>query len=213
MRKYIQEKIYRMAEVLEVMIAALLVSVIITVGFQLALEVAQATTFNNGTEIVSDLMAKALTLAVGAEFIKMLAKHSPTTVIEVLMFAIARHMVVGHLTALETLLGVASISLLFATRKYLFCDFDEIEKSQYRGDMKVFILNKMMNLNIQCDKYETLEHFIKRELESFGEEVGVGACVYHKDYALRVARMKNNKITRVEVIRSMNATPDADHHI
>ena len=48
MRKYLQEKIYHMAEILELMISVLLVVVIVTVGFQLALEVAQATTFHNG---------------------------------------------------------------------------------------------------------------------------------------------------------------------
>lgn len=212
MRKYVQGKIYSMAEALELMISALLVVVILTVGFQLTIEVLQLTTLENGTEIVNDIMGKALTLAVGAEFIKMLCKHSPSTVIEVLMFAIARHMVVEHLDPVQTLIGVASIAALFATRKYLFCSFDEIEKNEYRGAMKVSILNRLLSLDIPCEEDETLEQLMKRELEASGEELGQGACVYYHGYALRIARIHNNQhITRVEVIRSTNEMHDNGH--
>lgn len=49
------------------------------------------------------------------------------TVVEVLMFAIAREMVTHHDSALNTALGVLSICVLFATRKFFFCknDYDD----------------------------------------------------------------------------------------
>jgi len=50
----------------------------------------------------------------------MLCKHTPETLIEVLMFATAREMVVEHLKTYETLIGILAIALLFAIRKYLF---------------------------------------------------------------------------------------------
>ena len=68
-----------------------------------------------------------MTLAVGVELIKMLSQHTPATVVEVLMFAIAREMVTHHDSALNTALGVLSICALFATRKLFFCknDYDD----------------------------------------------------------------------------------------
>ena len=54
------------------------------------------------------------------EFIKMLAKHSPGSSLEVLLYAIARHLVVGHDSALENLLSVGAIALIFIVRKYFF---------------------------------------------------------------------------------------------
>ncbi len=121
-------------------------------------------------------------------------------------------MVVDHLTPMETLIGVTSIAALFATRKFLFCNFDEIEKDEYRGAMKVSILNRILNLNIPCKEGETLEQLMKRELAKHGEELGEGACVYYQGYALRVARIhNNNKIIRVEVICSTNEMHDNGH--
>ncbi len=76
------------------------------------------------TDALNIFLGKAMTLAVGVEFIKMLCKHSPATVIEVLLFAIARQMVVEHADAVETLIGVAAIAVLFAVRRYLFTDED-----------------------------------------------------------------------------------------
>ena len=43
------------------------------------------------------------TLSIGIEFIKMLAKHSPGSALEVLLYAIARQMILGHESALEKL--------------------------------------------------------------------------------------------------------------
>ena len=60
------------------------------------------------------------------EFVKMLCQHSAQTVVEVLMFATARQMVVEHLGPAETLLGVLSIAVLFAIRKYLMTDNDDM---------------------------------------------------------------------------------------
>ena len=50
----------------------------------------------------------------------MLAKHSPGSSLEVLLYAIARHMVVGHESALENLLSVGAIALIFVVRKFFF---------------------------------------------------------------------------------------------
>ena len=61
----------------------------------------------------------------------MLCTHTPGTVIEVLLFAISRQMIVGHVSGFEVLAGVAAIAGLFATHKYLYCkslgDSDEKE--------------------------------------------------------------------------------------
>lgn len=68
----------------------------------------------------NEFLSSALTLVVGLEFVKMLCEHTPETVIEVLMFATARQMIVEHLSPLNTLVGVITIAILFATRKFLF---------------------------------------------------------------------------------------------
>ncbi len=65
-------------------------------------------------------LERALDIVIGVEFIKMLAKHSPGSSLEVLLYAIARHMVVGRESAVENLLSVGAIALIFVVRKFFF---------------------------------------------------------------------------------------------
>ena len=57
---------------------------------------------------IRTFLERALDIVIGIEFIKMLAKHSPGSSLEVLLYAIARHMVVGHESAVENLLSVGA---------------------------------------------------------------------------------------------------------
>ena len=76
--------------------------------------------FDGNDVEVSIFLQRALDIVIGIEFIKMLAKHSPASSLEVLLYAIARHMVVGHESALENLLSVGAIALIFVVRKFFF---------------------------------------------------------------------------------------------
>jgi len=67
-------------------------------------------------------------LVIGIEFTKMLIKHTPETVLDVLLFVIARHMVVLSDSNYYVLLGVVAISGIFATKKYL------VDAKKYRDE-------------------------------------------------------------------------------
>ena len=76
--------------------------------------------FDGNDAEIRTFLERALDIVIGIEFIKMLAKHSPGSSLEVLLYAIARHLVVGHDSALENLLSVGAIALIFIVRKYFF---------------------------------------------------------------------------------------------
>ena len=76
--------------------------------------------FDGNDAEVSIFLQRALDIVIGIEFIKMLAKHSPGSVLEVLLYAIARHMIVGHEDAVQNLVSVGAIALIFIIRKYFF---------------------------------------------------------------------------------------------
>lgn len=108
---------------LEKIVAAIL---IIGVGYgcvKLAIDV-----FSFGAESYTDyietLMTTAFNIVIAIEFIRMLVKHSMNTIIEVLIFAIARGLVVGHVEPFIVLISIAAISLLLICRKFLFHSFD-----------------------------------------------------------------------------------------
>ena len=70
---------------------------------------------------LNDILAQILLLVIAIEFVVMLSLHIPGTIIEVLLYAIARKMLLlpkrGGM--LEVLLGVIAIAGLFTIRKYL----------------------------------------------------------------------------------------------
>ena len=65
------------------------------------------------------VLSLVFNLVIGIEFTKMLIKHTPETVLDVLLFVIARQMVVLSEGNFNILLGVIAITGIFATKKYL----------------------------------------------------------------------------------------------
>mgnify|MGYP000054968478 CR=1 FL=1 len=76
----------------------------------------------DGNEVeIRIFLERSLDIVIGIEFIKMLAKHSPGSSLEVLLYAIARHLVVGHDSAVENLLSVGAIALIFMCASSSLC--------------------------------------------------------------------------------------------
>ena len=205
MRKVVQERVMKIANIIETIIGVLLIISISISVIYLIFDLTSIIRFRNTIESFSNYLSASFSLIIGIEFIKMLSKHTPETVIEVLLFAIARHLIVEHGSSLENLIGIASIAALFAIRKYLFFNFDEVEKTIYRGSERVKKINLLEHIEIPYEnKEDTLEDIILYEVESRDLELGVGLCIYYPGFALKVEKIKNNVITRVEIIRSMN---------
>lgn len=72
----------------------------------------------------NDLLGQILLLVIGVELVVMLSLHIPGALIEVLLYAIARKLLLLPKTEgmLDLLLGVIAIAGLFAIRKYLLSD-------------------------------------------------------------------------------------------
>ena len=125
------------------------------------------------------------------------------TIIEVLLFATARQMIVEHLNVYETLVGIGAIAALFAIRKFLFCSFDEADHMICRGSQTVAHANLITGAKIPEEKTRILRNVISDKLSEEGKTVAIGACVYYKDCALRVDSMREGVVTRVEVIKNL----------
>lgn len=72
------------------------------------------------SESISHYLEICLDIVICVEFLKMLCRHNMDAVIEVLIFTLTRHLIVVHGTAIENIISVAAIAMLFAVRKYLF---------------------------------------------------------------------------------------------
>lgn len=124
--KTVRSKLLDVCHFLEIVMSFLLVFVIAIEGARLLM---QAGLVFNGVPIdtLETFIKGVMTIAIGVELVKMLAEHDASTIIEVLMFTIARKMVAEHGSTVDMLLGVIAIAILFATRKYLFIASDPSE--------------------------------------------------------------------------------------
>ena len=129
-RKHFNELIYNTARYTEIVLSIVIIIVIALSGLRLILTTAGTSIMDMDTSFFASFLSQALSLVVGVEFVKMLCRHSAQTVVEVLLFATARQMVVEHLDPVQTLIGIIGIAILFAVRKYLMTDSDDMTPHQ-----------------------------------------------------------------------------------
>lgn len=126
MQREFQKKVYKLSGWVEVFISILLVIAILVYSADLIRNLYDIIVHgHDGMDSFTLFLGNAFQIVIGVEFIKMLCKHTPVTVVEVLMFAMARQMVVEHTTPFENLLCVLSITVLFLIRRFLFTEHDK----------------------------------------------------------------------------------------
>ena len=119
LKSLLRDQVAELASFLEVIISVLVLLGLVISAVPVAREMLDLWS-SGSTDAFQTFLGHAFNLVIGIEFIKMLAKHSPGSALEVLLYAIARNMILGHGTTTENLLGVAAIGLIFVIRKFLF---------------------------------------------------------------------------------------------
>ena len=125
MKYNVQHVIYRLTILFEIVLAFILLAAI---GISIIGVVANtniSALFNDALTEASAMhryLSIVSTIVLCVEFVNMLCTHTVDSVVEVVLMAIARQIIVAHPAAFETLLMVLAIVLLFAVRKYLFVD-------------------------------------------------------------------------------------------
>lgn len=127
MRKKLQDKMFELSYILELFISLLVGAAVVVLTVYMVVEMTKPEFYGVGIESLVTIYDKAIALAIGAELIKMLCKHTPETIIEVLAFALARHLIIGPVSAWENLVTIVAIAVLFAIRKFLFKRHDMVE--------------------------------------------------------------------------------------
>ena len=116
MRAKVEIIFRKILHVLEFVIA--LMTLCVVVGM-LALEVYKMCTVTDYFSTLDNYLHNILTIVVGLEFVRMLIDLTPANTLEVLIVAIARHVILSHDDPLSNVACVLCIAGLFAIRRYL----------------------------------------------------------------------------------------------
>lgn len=127
MRKKLQDKMFEISYIIELFISLIVGVAVIILAARMIIDMVTTQIYSQGISSLVSILDNAITLAIGAELIKMLCKHTPETIIEVLAFALARQLIVGHVASWESLITVVAIAVLFAVRRFLLKRHDMVE--------------------------------------------------------------------------------------
>lgn len=130
MKERVRELVHALSIIFELLVGVLLLVALFAalVGLVQNLSPAQLV---RDPELFSDFLSLASTLVIGVEFVNMLCNHSMGAVIEIMLLAIARQMIVNHTGPLENLLAVLSVGMLYLFRKYLYIPSLDRKKAQW----------------------------------------------------------------------------------
>lgn len=119
LKHILRDQVAEFASLLEVIISVLVLTGLVISSVPVAREMLSLWQ-SGSTDAFQTFLGHAFNLVIGIEFIKMLAKHSPGSALEVLLYAIARSMILDHSSPLGNLISVVSIGVIFLIRRFIF---------------------------------------------------------------------------------------------
>ncbi|MCI9057588.1 MAG: hypothetical protein HFF76_10085 [Oscillospiraceae bacterium] len=130
MRRQLREKFYQGLKTLELLIAVAIVIIIVVMAGLTIYDYLAGNVDLRDISSLETFLQEMLTFVVGIEFVKMLIFHNPERVIDVLIFATSRQLVVEHTNGVETIVRIVGIGLLFAIQRFLIPEALEALKNE-----------------------------------------------------------------------------------
>ena len=136
MRRQLREKFYQGLKTLELLIAVAIVIIIVVMAGLTIYDYLAGNVDLRDISSLETFLQEMLTFVVGIEFVKMLIFHNPERVIDVLIFATSRQLVVEHTNGTESLIRIFAIGVLFAIQKFLLPSSDIFPSKSVRTDLQ-----------------------------------------------------------------------------
>lgn len=80
------------------------------------------------------LLQYLLDALVGLEVIMMLCRHDLDSIVEVMIFAVTKHLLISHESQVGILIGIVAVAVLFVVRKFLFLSAAELAERKKHAD-------------------------------------------------------------------------------
>ncbi len=155
-----------------------------------------------GVPTYNDIFSTAIYIVIGIEMIKMIVKHTPDSVLEVVLFVVAKRIVADtEFGSLDLLLCVIAIAAIFAIRKFLHFDAAKAKDgTTFAAETRVCDVEDLLHVDLPNNIGDTVGevaagefHRLERRVAE-GEELQVGEALF------RIHSMENGEIKKVEVV-------------
>lgn len=151
--------------------------------------------------IFQKFLGHVLLMVVGVELVIMLLSHSTSSVLEVILYAVARKLLIYSDTTLDMAIGIVAIGMVFAIRKYLFTKEIKIEGhgNVFSAATPVAVANTITGLNIPEHLGNTIGGVISKIAESTHRPIYEGVDYRVGNAKLKVLSMKDGVIEKVVI--------------
>ena len=165
-------------------------------------------------EIFSNFLAHALLLVIGVELILMLLSRSTASVLELLLFVIARKMLIYSGSMLDLIWGTAAIAGIFAIRKYLNSDDELIAGNGHIFSAGTRVSDVLVNtgINIPADKELTVGGLACSLADEACKPVDEGAEFEAGNVLIKVLKARQGVIEKV-LISEKDGVSNKNLHI
>ncbi|SCY33155.1 transporter associated domain-containing protein [Alkaliphilus peptidifermentans] len=164
-------------------------------------------------EVFKKFLSVSLLLVIGVELVLMLLSHSTSSILELVLFAIARKMLVYSETPWDLLLGTAAIAIVFLIRKFLMSPKYSFREGRIiSAASPVHALNFEGDLDIPEDKGNTVGGLICHLSEETCIPVEEGAEYEIGDITMKILKMKDGLIEQVVLNESKNESKKVKSH-
>lgn len=205
----IEVKLEKLTYILEIVIT-ILIGIGVTIGLidliRYFPEILSAPP-SDSYDLFNEFLGYALVLIVGIELILMILNHSTKAILELVLFVIARKMLIYSHTMLDLVLGTLAIAMVFATLRYLIPkddkeDIVKRDKSIYAASVKVSDILSNTGFDIPVDKANTVGGLVCSLAEEACMPVHEGSEFVSGDIKIKVVKasedglIKEVKITK-----------------
>ena len=108
----------KLSHIMELFVALIVLCAIIVSIFHLYQPFIEYVFHAENSEYFIEFLTRIFNIVIGIEFLRMLCTTDVNTVLEVIIFALARHLIVYELSAIDSLLTVIGIVIIFLVKKY-----------------------------------------------------------------------------------------------
>ena len=205
MEKKLKEKIDVGIKVLEIVICiSILFSLILSVPnlVRYALTIIKTADLKQNYELLNEFLKHALLIVVGIELIEMILTKSHEAILTLILFVIARKMLLYSVDLIDILIGSISIGLIFAIIKFVVKDDKLMAKidNAYSASVPVKKIKEEYKLNIPQNMSNTLGGLVYEIAKIEGiEEIKENTRLIYGSYKFKVISMKDGVIQRIRI--------------
>lgn len=157
-----------------------------------------------GYDQFKQFLDHVLLLVIAVEFVLLMTAHSDSTIIHLIMLVVARKMLIKSDNMMDILIGVVSITILFAVRKFLMTSsvMDSIftgSENNFSASTEIEEINKLENYQINDRGYKTLGGLVSNLVKESGYELEMGTMVDDGEYIYEIIKISSNVIETISI--------------